>query len=571
MRRRLLLVGGSAAVSLAACSPSRGQPAAGPGVAGTPAAAGTLALTGTLRADTGTGPLSAMIEHQGDTYRYDETAGTDLGDYVDPQQRFVQGCVRTTHDQLSLTVFFRRDRGSNRAEVVFELGRLWLKTPPANLGAYRATIIRGDQTLFAIDVPQHYWFSRWRWQSAPRPVIAKVKDLIASGKLPPYDESAGNGTIRPTRPSTYQIMELAGLAKSMSMTGERADIGAVTEQQADFICTGRASALATILAQAEAAGTIPWHFRDENTGAPLDKRRYPHASVYGPHEGDPYIQQADTGMHPDSAHQPAVAYVPFLLTGDPYHLETMQFQETFNLLEGPGRQEGHGSIGQERAYAWVVRTLGQLAIVTPENPPRWLLPRSYYQDIFNIERDWLTHTFLESTEAIRTVFRTIDQTYLSRNDGPLQAHTMISPWQDEFVAFMFAWLVKMGHHDWEPIARWKMGCTIGRTDGKSGWSRAYCTPYRLVLRPHRDSPWAQSWGEAWELNKERLDPNDSDPNRLLAQRPVEMTYPIYTRGALAMGVHLGIAEARPCFEWIDGQIQGYLKRFGGMEYKWAVR
>ena len=196
MQRRFLLVGSSAVVGLAACSTKGGAP---------PASAATDAPI----ADIGSGPVSAVIEHQGNTYRYDETAGTDLGDYVDPQKRFVQGCVRVTHDQLPMTVFFRRDRGSNRAEAVFELGRLWSKAPPANLDDYHVTIIRGDKTVFATDVPHHYWFSRWRWQSAPRPVIAKVKDLIASGKLPPYDESAGNGTLRPTRPSTYQIMELA--------------------------------------------------------------------------------------------------------------------------------------------------------------------------------------------------------------------------------------------------------------------------------------------------------------------------------------------------------------------------
>ena len=59
--------------------------------------------------------MSAVVEYKGETYRYDEATGTNLGDYIDPRKRFVQGCIRVTHDLLPLTVFFRRDRGTNRA------------------------------------------------------------------------------------------------------------------------------------------------------------------------------------------------------------------------------------------------------------------------------------------------------------------------------------------------------------------------------------------------------------------------------------------------------------------------
>jgi hypothetical protein len=564
IRRRSFLASGSALICPPACSAVRGPPAA------SDATLGPFQTVGTSVADVGQGPLSAVIDYQGTSHRYDEAAGKDLGDYVDPENRFIQRCVMSTHDGLPLTVFFRRDVGSGRAEVVFELGRLWSNTPPANLDAYTAIIFRGDRTIFTLKVPQHFWFSRWRWQTAPRPMTGNVSALMASGMLPPYSDRANEGTTRPTRPQSYQVMQLAGLARSMPMTGERDDIGPVTEAQAEYICTGRSSALATLLAQAEAAGTIPWHFRDEHTGAPLNKRQYPHASVYAPDQGDPFIRMGKTGITVDSSHQPALAYVPFLLTGDPYYLETLQFQETFNLLEGPGYRRGHGIIGQERAWAWAIRTLGQLVKVTPATVPRWLLPRSYFQSFFDNERTWASATFVSSDEPERAIFRTMDQTYLSRNEPPIEAGTAISPWQDEFIAFIAAWLVLMGHHDWEAIARWKIGSTIARTDGKSGWVRAHPTPYRLVLRRQSDSPWAQSWADAWDLNKARIDPNGTDPDRLTIERPAQMTYPTYTRGALAMGVHLGIVEAKPCFEWIDGQIRKNLPRVGNLEYKWSV-
>ena len=233
-------------------------------------------------ADPGAGPLTALIEYHGTTFRYDELSGSDLGNYTDPRNRFVQSCVRVNHNELPLIIFFRRDASSGRAEVVFELGRIWSKAAPANLDVYRVTILRGDNVVFASDVPQHFWYSRWRWQSAQRAVSSNVADLIASGLLPHYDNSANRGSARPLRRQSYEIMGLAGIVRSMGATGERPEIGPVTEAQGEFICTGSKGALETLLAQGESAGTSRWHYRDENTGAPIDLIRYTNASAYSP-------------------------------------------------------------------------------------------------------------------------------------------------------------------------------------------------------------------------------------------------------------------------------------------------
>lgn len=556
MRRRTLLFRSSAALGLAGCSAAIGAPA-------------STAVMDTPAVDPGTGPMSAVVEYKGETYRYDEGTGTNLGDYIDPRKRFVQGCIRVTHDLLPLTVFFRPDRGTNRVEAVFELGRIWPKTPPANLDAYKVTILRGGRVVHTADVPRHLWFSRWRWQSSPRPITANISDLISSGLLPHYDNSVNNGTARPTRQQSYQIMELAGISRSMPMTGERDDIGPVTECQAEFICTGRQSALATVLAQGEGAATLPWYFRDENTGAPLDAVHYANADVYSRETGDPFIPQAKTGIQLDSAHEPAVAYLPFLLTGDPYHLETMQFQVTFNLLERPAKYRYF--TGQVRAHAWSLRTLAQAATVVPDTTPRWLLPRSYFRTLLGKQHDWMIAAFVNNTASpTATVFRTNEETFGSRDDGPLQAGTITSPWQDEFEAFILGWVVLMGHADWEPIHRWKIGSCIARTDGKSGWNRGRCTPYRMVLRAHENSPWVRTWSEAWDLNVTVQGWQVPGPDHLELVRAGELTYPSYTRGALAMAARMGIAEAKPCFEWLDQEIRRHLSGNFALDYKWSV-
>jgi hypothetical protein len=556
MRRRLFLLGGPTAFGLTGCSTARSAPTASAAAASAPSI------------DPGMGPLTAIIEYEGNTYRYEESTGVDLGDYADPRKRFVQGCRRVINDQLPLTVFFRPDRDSHRAEVVFELGRLWSKTPPANLGAYKVTILRGDRTVFTTDVPLHYWFSRWRWQSSPRPVTGKVSDLMASGLLPHYDNQVNQGTAHPIRAFTYQIMDVAGIARAMPMTGERNDIGAVTEWQGEYICTGNESALETVLAQAEGAGTLPWYFRDERTGAPLDVIRYAKATIYDRQSGDPYIATTKTGIGLDSAHMPAVAYLPFLLTGDPYHLETLQFQVTFNYLELPG--PARYRTNQTRGQAWILRNLGQAATVTPEVTPQWLMHQSYFSELLKLKHDWISQTFVSSTDPVRTAFRTIEQIFSSGRDGGFDPGTKIAPWQEEFLAFILCWLILMGHTDWEPIARWKIGSCVARTDGTSGWVRAIPTPYLMAVREHGDSAWLTAWAAAWALNKDRWGWQYDDPNHLSIRKGGDITYPVYTRGALAIATRLGFTEANPCFEWLDSEIRLHLSHGIRLDYKWSV-
>ena len=107
-----------------------------------------------------------------------------------------------------MSVMFRRDRGSDRAEVVFELGRV-RSGEPAHLGVYQARIYRGSTQLASVAVPEHYWSARWRWRSARRPVRVTTTSLIQHGLLPPYTAEAHAERTRPTKPQSYQPMRMA--------------------------------------------------------------------------------------------------------------------------------------------------------------------------------------------------------------------------------------------------------------------------------------------------------------------------------------------------------------------------
>jgi hypothetical protein len=512
------------------------------------------------------GEMRAVVTLGGKTYAFNEAEGEDLGDFEGPG--FVQRCVRVRRPDIPLTVFFRPDRDSDRAEVVFELGRLWGKAnaEAANLDRYHVAIELGGKALAQIDVPRHWWFSAWRWQSALRPVIRKVSDLIREGLLLPYEDRLARFA-KPTTPIRYGgPMDSAGIYKAMGATGERPDIGPVTEWQGDYIVTGSRAALGTLLIQAEAAGSIPWHMRDETTGSPVDFYAHPTANwYYRPAAGAENIKVVNTEWAIDDAHEPALAYLPYLLTGDPYYLEKLQFQGTWSIGWGLyHRQVQKLPVlypGQTRAYAWSLRTLAQLARVSPEKAPRWLQPRAYWKRLLDDNLTYFTRNFVEDPRPESAFFR---------------AATLQDPvgsWQECFLAVAIGWAVLLGFEGWRKAFEWKIGSTIALSDGRSGWPRQWCSPYYYKLQdPSKGQPY-KSWGELWRgfradpANKV-VEPFDSST---AWPQPNSLGFLLYTRGALALATHLGVAEAKDCFRFVDAMTLDRLNNNKeAMNYRWCL-
>ena len=630
MQRRTVLFSGVSAIGLIGCSTTK--------VVSAPSDEGVDVPT----IDPGTGPLSAVIEYQGKTIEYAEAGGTNLGDYEDPDRRFVQQCIRATSNQLPVVVYFRPDRTTNRAEVVFEYGDPWSKGPPQDLEAYRVTILRGGRQIATIAVPGHFWYSRWRWQSAPRPVVAKVSDLIKAGLLPHYDSSGlGRFTNDMRGPMVYSPMTMAGVTPNMGQTGERADIGPVTEWQADYICVG--ANLRSVLAQAEACGTINFHVRDPHTAAPIDlMNTYPKAGMYSPQGNSPFLARTGPkvggrGLGFDTGHHPSLTYLPFLLTSDPYYLEELQFQVNATLM-GPA---GWHFNGKGRYLAWPLRDRFHAVKVTPPSVPKWLLPQSYFRAVLDGQRAEVTKYINNTSDPLFDVFRLITAGGSQSAPGFLGG-TYFDPWQEDFIAFVFGWGVQMGFAEWTDALKWKIECTVARTNGTSGWPRANPSPYEITFQPgctltaamtptdttaqvdfpqgflgknyvimidgermlvtggEETTSWTvtrgqdgtkitahnkgsrvvgdkfKNWADCAASNlaiNHKFEFMPGDPtgmNKLFHSTMGTVTYPGYTRGALAMAARLGVHSAVAPFAWIDEQMRAALSPQYHLDRKWMV-
>ena len=74
---------------------------------------------------------------------------------------------------------------------------------------------------------------------------------------------------------------------------------------------------------------------------------------------------------PDNAHQPSVAFVPYLLTGDRYYAEEMAFWANYGMIRTYNSDGVRGSNGilaynEVRGYGWALRNLADAAAYYPD-------------------------------------------------------------------------------------------------------------------------------------------------------------------------------------------------------------
>jgi hypothetical protein len=532
------------------------------------------------------GALRAVVTLGGREYVYEGVNSDDLGTYVG---EFVQQrCFRVQRPDLPLTVFFRPDVSGDRVELVVELGRMWGMRPAHIVEPYSVVFMRGGTTLAKVEVPYHWWWARWRWQSSPRPIVRTGSSLIARGLLPPYGENAQLGQRMHQRVYSYeQPMDLAGLVPDWGGVGERDEIGPLTEPQADYIIHGTRSALGSLIAQAEACGSASIHWRDEKTGAFLDFQRYSGASI-NKFDGSPVIPNPDAPRDNgkqdrrfflvETSHTPALAYLPFLLTDDPYYLEELQalgslaigfsawFRKLYHL---PGLASPH----QTRSFAWSMRSLFQLGVVSPEKPPRWLLPRSYWRTCIANSRAFM-QLYMESPARIHRYFRVFP------------GGAMNAGWMNSMLGFILSWGVTLGYREWRDAYEWFMGGTIAQCNGHSGWSRQWPVPYhwypvrtwRAHVTEHLfqdstiDKETCTDWSDAWSFFKseEKIDDSGWDGHSIM-ETFKGPAYFLYLQASLRMAARLEVPNAQECSKWLDEELLVNPNYHRGSNFaKWSI-
>ena len=357
----------------------------------------------------------------------------------------------------------------------------------------------------------HRRFSNWReivWaggQPSKAHVVFDYPYMIAAGAVPAWDPELDinreffSGFNRIDETDTGP-MGNALITKGMPNSGGRADLGMVPDWTLAWLRSQSPSSRYAMMQTAEAAGSIPWHMRDpKTTRVPtLDNnpRVWMDARANQSNNGHPSMVVDVDGWQLDNAHQPEMAYVPYMISGDRRFLDEMIAQLGFAMFSYDASRgyrdgaEGNLTNDQVRGQAWANRTHGYAAFITPDAHP----DKSYIVSKLRQRLAWYPRA------------------YASRDDlgGPNSYETSgwiegpypkghIANWQQDFFSQSLAQIARMGISEANQVYNFTRKYQLSRflrPDFNPLWATHYAT---IHANEQTDAPF-RTWREIAQAN-----------------------------------------------------------------------
>jgi hypothetical protein len=195
----------------------------------------------------------------------------------------------------------------------------------------------------------------------------------------------------------------------------------------------------------------------------------------------------------DVSHQPAFAYLPYLVTGDFYYLEELEFWAMYDVFNSnPEYRENIKGLlkpEQVRGQAWSLRTLGEAAYIAPDSDPL----KADLRRILASNLDWYNATYTDSREANKLGF--IANGYaIVYKDG-----TGLAPWQDDFFTSAIGHLADLGFDGAGRLLAWKARFPILRMTAPGAcWIDA--SVYQMIVRDTPKSPFYTTMAQAYKAS-----------------------------------------------------------------------
>jgi hypothetical protein len=337
--------------------------------------------------------------------------------------------------------------------------------------------------------------------------------LIAARALPNYDqnivvaEAALADLQARWQGDAVEPMGAGLTVPYMPTTGGRADIGLLPAWSAMYLLSMDKRALAATMGSGDLAGSWPIHYRDRRSGRPVSLVDYPYMTLLGrpgdtlnpataKYEAFPGCaadKACDSPYAPDVPHQPNLAYLPYLLGGDHYHLEELQFWASYDAFSSnPGYRDNVKGLlksDQVRGQAWALRTIGEAAYITPDDDRL----KAYFTSVLKHNLDWYNATYTDNPAANKLGAIINGYALVYEND------TGLAPWQDDFFTQAVGHVAELGFKEAQRLLAWKVRFPVARmVDPGACWIEG--AAYQIKLRPSREAPLFAGMAQAYEAS-----------------------------------------------------------------------
>lgn len=376
-----------------------------------------------------------------------------------------------------------------------------------HLGPHRFRLRENGKVIVDTDMPNHWWNTHYSVRTAELVVKKTPKQLFDGDFLPSYGPT-GNNTDLDTRyyKNFTGPFSTAWVTKYMPTTGERPDIGMITDAFGIYLLTGNPGPM---LAAGFACGSFPLHWHDGNTGLPPDITYYPGINSYdqedrqgaplggrtwyvicGPKASNGYWEMGND-CTPDLAHFCDMSYGPTIVYEDPIFLLDLQRSAIFCLGKNAEIFNAVGQRVQGGQYRGIAHGLGMAikarkATIDAEEKgyfiPGFHLPSSHFDAILKPSCDY----YMAATNDL------IGQRF---SIGPAMYSTA-GFWQHNYLSMDILLAALTKAPGWKDYAIFCVKNTVARFSGKSGWPPAWSSYY--VDLHKNDGTLHADWGALFD-------------------------------------------------------------------------
>jgi hypothetical protein len=278
-----------------------------------------------------------------------------------------------------------------------------------------------------------------------------------------------------------------------------------------------------------------------------------------PVETTPWVLAKGSHFHVDGAHQPSLAFVPYLFSGDYYYLEEMAFWAAHNMVsihyQYRERDMGLLKADQTRGEAWTLRNLLHIAALAPDG--------SKEKDYFEAKLANNLEYYASVAEAENaSPLGLYGETHAYTRGWPMKPvnwrsrYFSMPPWQHNFLAWAMAHCVDHGYADAVPFRDYLMRFPIGVVSHPQEITPHAGSEYYVFIgeRLEDDSvKWCTTWREIADLTYKAPRPPGVAPKA--PPTKTDGNYAGIMRGALICATRAKLPGAREAFEWVDAQYE----------------
>lgn len=420
------------------------------------------------------------------------------------------------HPHLSARFHIRYYPATSSIRVDLAVENNWaFAEKPQNI-YYDADFKINGTTRFSIDHLPHFKQSRWRktyWVNGVPKVDIKHRPevLIDSKAVPHYDRrligkldpsilksqnkawtdevlehcahfrGGSKSCNPPLAPETrlYRLSRKQPMGKGlvfytgMASPGDTDMLGPLPTWSAAYVLDQNPFTKEAMLGTGDLGGSWGIHYRDRSTGLPLSMQAHPRATIDSRFESKNELLPLCTKSFsedslecavlykPDTAHQPSLAYLPYLVTGDYYYLEEMQFWATYNALANRPEyrkfEKGIFANFEDRGQAWTLRKLARVAAFTPDDHAL----KSEFVAMLDANLDHYSDLYLKKEP---NGFGSLISRIYPRS----------SPWMDDFFTWAIQMTANLGFEKAKAFAKWKGSFPVMRMGRGSENDNDFC-------------------------------------------------------------------------------------------------